>query len=94
MLWGEMSMGTQTIDRGQHFRNLTKEPQMKVVLKVVAVLFVAMALFLVYAVIAALTAEEGARIGVCVIYAAVAGVLGFLAVKFWNWRAGGAPRPA
>jgi hypothetical protein len=65
---------------------------MKAVLKVVAVLFIAIAAFLVYAVIAAVTSAEGARVGVCIAYAAGAGVLGFVAAKLWNWRTGGTPQ--
>ena len=67
---------------------------MKAALKVVALLFVAIAALLVYAVIAAVTSEEGARVGVTVAYVAVAGVLCFLAAKLWNWRRSAAPRSA
>jgi hypothetical protein len=63
---------------------------MKAVLKIVAVLFAAVAVFLVYAVIAAATSDEGARVGVCVGYAVAAVVLGFAAVKLWNFRRAGA----
>ncbi|HEX5910029.1 MAG TPA: hypothetical protein VFY44_06010 [Thermoleophilaceae bacterium] len=59
---------------------------MKVVLKIVAVLLIAIAAFLVYAVIAAATSEEGARVGVCIGYAVAAVVLGFASVKLWNFR--------
>jgi hypothetical protein len=65
---------------------------MKAVLKVVAVLLIAIAAFLVYAIVAAVSSEEGARVGVCVAYAAIAGVLGFLATKLWTWRGGGTPQ--
>jgi hypothetical protein len=62
---------------------------MKAVLKVVAVLFVAIAAFLVYAVVAAVTSEEGARVGVCVAYGVIAALLSYGALKLWNWRGGG-----
>ena len=67
---------------------------MKAVLKVVSVLFIAVAAFLVYAIVAAVSSEEGARVGVCIAYAAIAGVLGFAAAKLWNWRAGATPQSA
>lgn len=67
---------------------------MKPVLKAVSVLFIAIAAFLVYAILAALTSEEGARMGVVVAYAAVAAALGFAAAKLWNWRGGGTPQSA
>jgi hypothetical protein len=59
---------------------------MKVVLKLVAVLFFAIAAFLVYAVIAAATSDEGARVGVCVGYAIAAVLLSFAGVKLWSLR--------
>jgi len=54
---------------------------MKAALKALAVLFVAIAGFLIYAILAAVTSEEGARVGVCVAYAATVVVLGYLAMR-------------
>ena len=51
---------------------------MKVLAKTVAVLFVAIAAFLVYAVIAAVTSAGGANVPVCVGYVAGSAVLCFL----------------
>jgi hypothetical protein len=77
-----MSMDSQSI----------LETQMKAVLKVVAVLFVAIAAFLIYAIVAAVTSDEGARVGICILYAVIAGVLSFSAMKLWTWRRGAAPQ--
>jgi hypothetical protein len=60
---------------------------MKVLLKVVAVLFVAIAAFLVYAVIHAAASSGGARVGVAIGYVAGALVLGALAVTLWRTSA-------
>ncbi len=57
---------------------------MKLVLKVIAALFVAIALFLVYAVIHAATSAGGARVGVCIGYIAAAVVLCYLASRLWR----------
>jgi threonine/homoserine/homoserine lactone efflux protein len=57
---------------------------MKILLRIVAVLFVAIGVFLIAAVINAISSENGARPGVAVAYVAGAIVLGFLAV--WMWR--------
>jgi hypothetical protein len=65
---------------------------MKVALKALAVLFVAIAGFLIYAILAAVTSEEGARVGVCLAYAAAVVVLGYLAMRLW--RGGGTPQSA
>jgi hypothetical protein len=65
---------------------------MRALLKVVAVLCVAIAAFLVYAIVAAVTSAEGARVGVCIIYAVIAVALGFAAAKLWNWRRGATPQ--
>jgi threonine/homoserine/homoserine lactone efflux protein len=59
---------------------------MRVLLKCVAVLFVAIAAFLVYAVIHAFASAGGARVGICILYVAGAAVLSFLAVRLWRWR--------
>jgi hypothetical protein len=67
---------------------------MKVLLKVVATLFVAIAAFLVYAVVNAAASAGGARVGVSVGYIAGALVLGFVAVTLWRKSArGSASRP-
>jgi hypothetical protein len=65
---------------------------MKILLRIVAVLFVAIGLFLIVAVINALASEGGARAGVAVAYVAGAIVLGFLAV--WMWRRTATPTDA
>jgi hypothetical protein len=57
---------------------------MKVLLRIIAVLFVLIAAFLVYAIIAAATSDEGARVGVCIGYAIGAALLSFGAMKLWN----------
>ena len=61
---------------------------MKVVLKLIATLFVAIALFLVYAVIHAAASAGGARVGVCIGYVAAALVLGYLASRLWRRSSG------
>ena len=53
-------------------------------MKLVSVIFVAVAAFLIYAVIAALASAGGARVGVAVGYIVGAAILGYLAV--WLWR--------
>jgi Kef-type K+ transport system membrane component KefB len=57
---------------------------MKVLMKVVSVIFVAVAAFLIYAVIAALASAGGARVGVSIGYIVGAAILTYLAV--WLWR--------
>jgi hypothetical protein len=57
---------------------------MKVLLKAVATLFVAIAAFLVYAVVHAAASAGGARVGVSIGYIAGALVLGFIAVTLWR----------
>ncbi len=57
---------------------------MRALLKSVAVLFVAIAVFLVYAVVNALASAGGARPVVAVGYVVGALVLGFAAVKLWR----------
>ena len=47
-----------------------------------------------YAIIAAVTSEEGARVGVCVAYAVAVVVLGFLAMKMWTYPGRGTPQSA
>jgi membrane protein YqaA with SNARE-associated domain len=57
---------------------------MSVVMKVIAVVFVAAGAFLVYAVVNAAASSAGARVGVAIGYVAGAFVLGFLAVTLWR----------
>jgi len=61
---------------------------MRVLLKIVAVLFVAISLFLIYAVIHAMASAGGAKVGVAIGYVAGAIVLAFLASKMWRRSAG------
>lgn len=60
----------------------------KVLLRLVAVLFVAIGLFLIYAVIHAIGSAGGAKVGVCVAYVAGALILGYLAMRLWRRSAG------
>jgi membrane protein YqaA with SNARE-associated domain len=53
-------------------------------MKFVAIVFVLIAAFLVYAVIAAIASTAGARVGVCIAYIAGAVILSFLAVTLWR----------
>ncbi len=57
---------------------------MKVLAKIASVLFVLIAAFLVYAVVAAFASAGGANVAVCVGYVIGALVLGFLAVTLWR----------
>jgi xanthine/uracil permease len=57
---------------------------MSVLLKIVAAVFVALAVFLVYAVINAAGSAGGANVPVCIGYVVGACLLGFLAVKLWR----------
>ena len=59
---------------------------MKIVLRIVAVIFVAVAALLIYAVINAATSDGGARTGVAIGYVAGAIVLLVLAVLAWRGR--------
>jgi hypothetical protein len=61
-----------------------KDSSMNVVLKVVAVFFVAIAAFLVYAVIHAAASDGGARAGVAIGYIIGAALLTWAAVKLWR----------
>ena len=56
---------------------------MKILLRIVAVILVLIALFLVYAVVATAT-DEGARVGVAIGYVIGALVLTFAASKLWR----------
>jgi threonine/homoserine/homoserine lactone efflux protein len=53
-------------------------------MKIVAVVFVAVAAFLVYAVIAALASAGGARPAVAIGYVVGAALLTYLAVRLWR----------
>jgi hypothetical protein len=53
-------------------------------MKVIALVFAALAAFLIYAVIAAITSAGGARVGVCIGYVAGALVLLYLAGRLWR----------
>lgn len=57
---------------------------MSVLLKIVAVLFVAIGVFLIYAIIHAVGSAGGANVPVCIGYAIAAGLLGFFASKLWR----------
>ncbi len=61
---------------------------MLIALRAIAVLFVAIGLFLIYAVIHALTSAGGARAGVAIGYVIGAALLGFLAFRLWAFRSG------
>jgi hypothetical protein len=62
---------------------------MKVLRRLGSVLFVAIAAFLIYAVVAAATSSAGARIPVCVGYVVGAILLSFGAKKLWGGRSTG-----
>ena len=64
---------------------------MKVLFRVLAVLFVFVALFLIYAVINALLSDEGARAGIAVLYVAISAVLTAGAVFLWRASSGRPP---
>ncbi|MGO9975262.1 MAG: hypothetical protein ACLP01_21170 [Solirubrobacteraceae bacterium] len=59
---------------------------MKFLLRIVATLFVAIALFLIYAVVHAFASAGGANVPVCIGYVVGAALLGFLATKMWRRR--------
>jgi membrane protease YdiL (CAAX protease family) len=67
--------------------------RMKVLLRILAILCVLIAGFLIYAVIHAIASENGARAGVAVLYVAISIALGFVAAWLWR-RPGGAAPPA
>jgi hypothetical protein len=64
---------------------------MKVLLRIIAVLFVAIGAFLIYAVIHALGSDGGARAGVAIGYIVGAALLTWAAVALW--RRGRTPAP-
>jgi uncharacterized membrane protein (UPF0136 family) len=57
---------------------------MRVVMKMCSVALVAIAAFLLYAVIHAAASAGGARVGVCIAYVVGALLLGFVAVRMWR----------
>ncbi len=57
---------------------------MSVLMKSGSVLFIAIAAFLIYAVIHAAASAGGARVGVCIGYVVGSLILGFLAVTLWR----------
>jgi threonine/homoserine/homoserine lactone efflux protein len=57
---------------------------MKVLMRIVAVLFVAIAAVLIYAVIAAATSDGGAKAGVAIAYIVGSALLIWAAVKLWR----------
>jgi hypothetical protein len=67
---------------------------MKIALRIVAVLFVAIAIFLVAAVINALGSDGGARVGVAVAYVAGSALLAAGAVAMWRVSGRRAAGPA
>jgi uncharacterized membrane protein YkvI len=66
---------------------------MKILLRTAAVLFVAIGLFLIAAVINAVASDAGARAGVAVAYVAGAILLGFLATLMWRKSSGSPAAP-
>ena len=62
---------------------------MNVLLKIVAIILVLIAAGLIYAVIAALTSDGGARAGVAIGYVVGSLVLLFIASMLWKRSAGG-----
>ncbi len=60
---------------------------MKLVKRVLGVIFALIGAFLIYAVINAATSEGGAKTGVAIGY--VAGALVLFALTVWLWRSGG-----
>jgi hypothetical protein len=66
---------------------------MVIVLRIIALLMVAVAILLIYAVIHAVASTEGARAGVAVAYVVGAIVLTFGALRLWRIRPAGADAP-
>jgi hypothetical protein len=62
----------------------------RTLLRAIAVLLVLIAAFLIYAVIAAVTSDEGARVGVCIAYVVGAALAVFAASALWRRPAAGA----
>jgi hypothetical protein len=67
---------------------------MGVVLRIVSVLAVAIAAFLIYAVIHAVASDGGAKAGVAILYIVISGALTALAVACWRKAAGRNAAPA
>jgi hypothetical protein len=65
---------------------------MKVLLRLVAFLFLAIGAFLLYAVIAAVASAAGANVPVCIAYVIATAGLWFLATRLW--RRSSVPRTA
>lgn len=61
---------------------------MRILLRLVAIVLVLIAALLIYAIIAAVTSDEGARAGVCILYAIIAAVALFGASALWRRPAG------
>lgn len=57
---------------------------MKIVARIGAALLGIIGAFLIFAVIAAFTSDEGAKTGVAIAYIAIAAVAGFGAFKLWT----------
>jgi hypothetical protein len=57
---------------------------MKVALRALSIIPAAIGLFLLFAVIAAITSEEGARVGVCILYVAIAAAMAALVAFMWR----------
>ena len=62
---------------------------MKILLRTIAVLFVLIAAVLLYAVIAAVASDEGARVGVAIAYVIGSAILIAAAVAMWRANPGG-----
>jgi hypothetical protein len=55
-----------------------------ILLKAIAIVLVLIAALLIYAVINAVTSEEGARVGVCILYVIISAVALFGAKVLWT----------
>ena len=67
---------------------------MKILLRTIAVLFVLVAAVLIFAVIAAVASDEGARVGVAIAYVIGSGILIAAAIAMWRRNPGGSPPAA
>jgi hypothetical protein len=61
---------------------------MKIIARIAAVLLALIGAFLLFAVVAAMSSDEGAKTGVAILYVAIALVSGFAAFKLWKVRSG------
>ena len=59
---------------------------MKIIARIIAVLLALIGAFLLFAVVAAMTSDGGAKTGVAILYIAIALVSGFAAFKLWKVR--------